>query len=287
MDGQSPAADWGFWSAGSSLPGVVDSMVGYAAQGFEPSIHRGLPSPHLTFVITFDEPVITGWSVEEASGRHATRIDVLTAGLHLAPAYIRQPPAQSGIQLALHPSAARMVFGLPASELCHASYDGCDVVGSEVIRLRNRLIETSDWASRFALVDRFLHERTEGRRPAGRIRPEIAEASCWLAAHHGAGRISEVADHVQLSQRQLHTLFTAEFGVGPKRFNRLLRFDRAKRLIARRIVQGKAGDLAGVAARCGYADQSHLVREFRSLAGTSPSRWVTQDPGGIAAGGYR
>lgn len=284
MGSPHPGPDWGFRTAGSLLPGI-GSMIGYDAQGFDAAIHRGLPSPYLTFIVTFDEPVITGWSVEDASGPNAARLDVLTAGLHLAPAYILQPPAQSGIQLAVQPSAARRVLGLPASELCHASHDGGDVVGPEVSRLRERLVETRDWPSRFALVDRFLQQRAERTQSLPSIRPELAEASCWLFRHQGAGRISDLADHIRLSRRQLHSLFTAEFGIGPKRFNRLLRFDRAKRLIARHAGQGNRADLAGVAARCGYADQSHLDREFGALAGISPSRWLSQDPGNIT-GGY-
>lgn len=284
MGDQHPGPAWGFQSADSLMPGVVASMIGYDARGFEVAIHRGLPSPYLTFIITFDEPVITGWSVEEASGRGAARLDVLTAGLHLAPAYILQPSAQSGIQLAVHPAAARLVLGLPASELCHASYDGSVVVGADVSRLRDRLVETPDWTSRFALVDQFLRQRADRAQTLPRTRPELVEALSWLFRHQGTGRISDLAQHVQLSQRQLHSLFTAEFGIGPKRFNRLLRFDRAKRLIARNG-QSDRGDLAGIAAHCGYADQSHLDREFGVLAGTSPSRWLAHDPGNIA-GGY-
>ena len=33
-------------------------------------------------------------------------------------------------------------------------------------------------------------------------------------------------------------------------------------------------ELAGIAADCGYADQAHMVREFRELAGNSPVGWA-------------
>jgi AraC-like DNA-binding protein len=278
---------WGFRHADALMPGVVASVVGYAADGIELSIHRGLPSPHLTVVITLDEPVITGWSIEEASGPQATCVDVVTAGLHTAPAYIRQPPAQSGIQLALYPSAARTILGLPAAELCQATYEGSDVVGPEISRLRDRLIETSDWTARFTVVQRFLQARTDRAEGRGSIRPEIVEAWTWLARHRGAGRISALAAHVLLSQRQLHSLFRAEFGLGPKGFNRLLRFQHAKQLITDDVGHQRKVDLAGIAARCGYADQAHLTRDFGSLVGTSPTRWLAEEFGTAAAGGYR
>src|SRR5699024_5739943 len=54
---------------------------------------------------------------------------------------------------------------------------------------------------------------------------------------------------------------------------RVLRFDRARRLIS-----AQAGSLAEISAVCGYADQSHLNRDFRRLAETTPGRWLQEDP---------
>ena len=46
-------------------------------------------------------------------------------------------------------------------------------------------------------------------------------------------------------------------------------------------------DLARLAAECGFADQSHLDREFRAFAGTSPSGWIAEEFPNIQAGGHR
>lgn len=279
MTGQDDRFDWGYRRADRIMPGVAASAVGYAARSVGTSLHRGLPSPHLTLVVTFDEPVVTAWSADRACGPEATRVDVVVAGLHLTPAYISQPPSQSGIELALHPSAARSVFGLPASELCCATYEGSDVIGPQISRLRERLIDSGDWSERFVLVRRFLQDRVDRADRSSGVRPEVAAAWSWLVRHHGTGRIDAVADHVALSPRRLHQLFTAEFGLGPKRFNRLLRFQRAKTLMADSVDHGRPVDLAGVAARCGYADQSHLTREFGSLVQVSPARWLAEEYG--------
>ena len=58
-------------------------------------------------------------------------------------------------------------------------------------------------------------------------------------------------------------------GLGPKSVSRIVRLNRA-------IAAAKAGDgWAGIAADCGYADQAHMVREFRELAGNSPVAWAS------------
>ncbi len=60
-------------------------------------------------------------------------------------------------------------------------------------------------------------------------------------------------------------------GLGVKTAGRVARFSRSTDLVR------SGRPLAEVAARCGYADQQHLSREWRGLAGTSPSRWLHDD----------
>ena len=65
----------------------------------------------------------------------------------------------------------------------------------------------------------------------------------------------------------LGDLVRAEIGVGPQEWRRLARFERSHALV-------RAGrPLVEVAATCGYADQSHLTREWVALAGCSPTAW--------------
>jgi AraC-like DNA-binding protein len=53
---------------------------------------------------------------------------------------------------------------------------------------------------------------------------------------------------------------------------RVLRFERARAELLR-----PGPRLADVAARCGYADQAHLSREWRELAGCTPSQWIAEE----------
>ena len=66
----------------------------------------------------------------------------------------------------------------------------------------------------------------------------------------------------------------------PKAYARLLRFQRATEA----LVAGGEPRLAEVAADCGYADQSHLNREFRALAGTTPFSFVQDMQAGETLG---
>jgi AraC-like DNA-binding protein len=71
------------------------------------------------------------------------------------------------------------------------------------------------------------------------------------------------------SHRRFIQLFRDAVGLAPKRFRRVTRFQRA--LDSLRIAP--EGGLASLALDLGYADQAHLTREFRAMAGLSPTAW--------------
>jgi len=90
-------------------------------------------------------------------------------------------------------------------------------------------------------------------------------------------------------ERRLERAFGHAVGLGPKALTRVLRFRHALRAIGR-VGRAPAG-WAAVAAAAGYADQSHLIREFKALAGVTPARYAAehravgfvQDPDGAPA----
>jgi transcriptional regulator GlxA family with amidase domain len=93
--------------------------------------------------------------------------------------------------------------------------------------------------------------------------------------------VSVLADEIGWSRRHFVARFRHHIGLAPKAAARVLRFTRAVRL----LTGGDAASISAVAAACGYADHSHLVRDFRDLAGCTPTALVNAqfpDGGGIA-----
>ncbi|WP_018655394.1 helix-turn-helix domain-containing protein [Actinomadura flavalba] len=263
--------------------GGIASAVGYRAAGLPETLHRGLPSPYLTFIFSLDGPVVGADDPAAVRGAGGFGCDVLVAGLHPRPTYVVQPERQSGVQLAVHPLAARALFGVRAADLGTGAVEAADLIGPGVTDVWERLREAPSWDAAFAVVDGFLRERSGARPP----RDELAEAWRWLAWHRGRGSVDGLARHVGLSARQLSTLFRRELGLGPKGVSRLMRFDAARQAIAAAVAAGREPALAGVAHRHGYCDQAHLAREFREFAGLAPSAWISEERRNIQAGGHR
>jgi AraC-like DNA-binding protein len=278
----------GYLRADRLLPGYLASAVGYRSDYQQPTLHRGLPSAHLTFIFSLADPVVTGWTPEHARSSSPFRNHVLVGGLHQVPAYVVPDERQRGVQMSVHPLAARALFGAPARELSALVTDGPDVLGADAERVRGRMRDESSWPARFTILQDYLRDRVEarpGRRE--RVRPELVEAWRWLAWHRGTGSMDGLAAHVHLSPRHLRTLFTREVGLGPKQVSRLMRFAHATSRIAYAVADHRAPDLAGVAAQCGYFDHAHLDRDFAQFAGISPRGWVAEERRNIQDGGHR
>jgi AraC-like DNA-binding protein len=247
-------------------PYVVD-LSGYAYGGDPPDLHRGLPSRHLTLVITLDEPLGIAWP-----GAPVEKFDALVGGLHSTAVHVGATPSRSGVQLALTPAAARVLLGLPAVELASTVVGLDDLLGRPARVLTEQLREAPTWDARFDLLERLFLERWTDD-AAHETRPEVGWAWRRLCKTGGAIGVQQLATEVGWSRRHLTDRFTAEFGLAPKVAARVLRFERA----VGRLRRQPATRLAELSATFGYADQAHLTREWQAIAGCTPRQWMVEE----------
>lgn len=84
--------------------------------------------------------------------------------------------------------------------------------------------------------------------------------------------IAALAHNVNLSERQFGRVFRQIVGLSPKQFSRIARLNRTLNS-ADYTIYGLS--LEQLAARYGYHDPSHLIREFQELADMSPVDYFT------------
>lgn len=107
---------------------------------------------------------------------------------------------------------------------------------------------------------------------AGRVRPEETRLNDWpdqladALSTDPALSITDWANRMGLNPASVSRGFRRCFGVSPKSFRREARTRNA--LCA---ITGTREQLAHVAADCGFADQAHLSRACRELAGVTPA----------------
>lgn len=174
-----------------------------------------------------------------------------------------------GIQIDLTPPGAHVILGLPMSELANRVVHLEDVLGADAERLTSRLYELPTWDQRFDLLDDVLSARLASARPPS---PDVAWAWRRLLESSGGVEIRALTDTLGCSRRHLVSRFNEQVGLPPKTVARILRFNRVIRLLLR----DDGSRFAEIAHRCGYYDQSHLNRDFRELAGVTPSEFLSQ-----------
>jgi AraC-like DNA-binding protein len=171
--------------------------------------------------------------VEAAGGPTVRQPLAMVVGPSTAPVTVRPTGAVDLVGVRLQPWAAACVLGLPVAEL----RGRVDALG-DVTRLP------------------ALHELAERLAAAGAGEREARVSDALLRAARGG-----------LTARSVQRLFATDVGLTPKELLRIARVQRA--LALARSAPGLPW--AAIAARAGYYDQPHLVREFRALVGCPPS----------------
>ncbi|MEU7815917.1 AraC family transcriptional regulator [Pseudonocardia sp. NPDC049154] len=197
------------------------------------------------------------------------------AGMQTAAVHTEFRGHQHGVQVDLTPLGVFVLLGRPTAELTGAVPALDELDDPALAALPDRLAAEPDWPARFAHVEAFL----AGRLLADTARtpdPEVTWAWRRLVRRAGLVGIADLAAETGWSRRHLLDRFRAQVGLAPKTAARVLRFERAAGLVVGGGPFGAPGpqpDLATVAAECGYADQAHLTREFRALAGVTPTAY--------------
>ena len=252
--------EWVAARPGATVRGAVRSYTGYREQTEAPQRRTEVPSGQVTLVLGFED----GFSAEpvRASGSFSP-FTSFVAGLHHGLAGTKHGGRQSGLQVRLDPLGAYSLLGVPMHELGDRVVELSDVLGADAERWSACLLATRCWEDRFDLLEQLLHARmAAGPRPS----PQVAWA--WKVMRRAGGdvRILDLAKSAGCSHRHLVARFREQVGTTPKAAARILRYERASRLLAR----GEATP-AQVSTACRDADQSHLTREFTRLAGTTPA----------------
>lgn len=132
-----------------------------------------------------------------------------------------------------------------------------------------RFVLDPDWCAGFTATANPAEHLIESVRAlasaASEPDPVVMAAVRTLLATGGAEPIARLSFASGLSARQFRRRFTEAVGLSPKELARLRRI---RAVAAAAVMEG--GSWAEAAAEHGFADQAHLVREFRSLLGRAP-----------------
>ena len=147
--------------------------------------------------------------------------------------------------------------------------DLCDIIGRPVKILHSQLLETIEPDKRIALIEKFLLERLAGNEKKIFRIDKVANILTSIKNNFAENNISNIASAHGITPRYLHKLIYQHTGLSPTSFNKIIRFQLSLKLITK-----NNQPLTSIAYDCGYFDQSHFIRDFKSFTGVTPSAYL-------------
>lgn len=231
-----------------ALRGMIDSFALLEGRDHDGQLHEVLPKSNFRLVFT----------INSTSGGLA----------FLGPnTKMRTYPLQDYFVVHFHPGLMPRMVDVKPTELTETFIPLKDVLGTSAAAL----IETIQTSNSLENRQRFMEDffRKSGLDNVFHYGPHLV-AVRLIRTCEGRITVNALASGLRTTVRTLERIFMEHVGLPPKKFIRLIRFQHALQTIRR---NGSSTGMADLAYACGFTDQSHLIKEFRSFAHRPPGRF--------------
>ena len=144
-----------------------------------------------------------------------------------------------------------------------------EIVGEELYDLRNDMKASDNTEEKFRLIEQWLMERFDANKtPPG----DIVQFVDRLQAEP-VNSLNELIAGYPASQKTLIAEFKKFVGLTPKYYQRILRFND----LLKRLKNKEEVSWTEIAHDCGYFDQSHFIKEFKTFTGKTPTDYTRED----------
>jgi len=244
---------------GPPLDGLVRAITYQAGEQPRTSVEKILPGPGASLWINLNRDEFRSF---DEFGRVVRVPGAMLAGPASRAAVIEFEQGRAHISVTFALGAAGCFFVPPLDVTRDLQVPLGEVWGRTGAAVRERVLEAATPQDALAVVEGVLLAALTG------LRDHLVVTACEALSAGTA--VGKVAADLGVLPRTLRRRFTAQVGLSPKRFARVQRLQR----VVRDLDGRSSVDWAGVAARHGYADQPHLVGEFRQLVGVTPTEYL-------------
>lgn len=195
--------------------------------------------------------------------------DYTIIGLYTRPYEVRFFHYVKVFGIRFKPEGIYNLFGVPASEFKESYEDMELVLGGRFKEYCHRLRETKRVESKLKLSEEYLLSKASEQQLDLTYLNRAAELIRKSDTFH---KIDDLSGKVYISLRQLEREFLHKIGITPKNYMRLARLNE----VHRKLEQGNTLKFTDVAFECGYADQAHFIRDFKTFMGVKPTVFMKE-----------
>jgi AraC-like DNA-binding protein len=241
---------------------TVETKPGERAVEVEPVLPDGCPELVMQFGAPFER-----LSDGAPSERQA---DILFAGQLTGQLALRPTGVVATLGVRFRPAGAAAVLHMPQQPLAGTT-PGVGALDGRLLQaltlIRDSAASPDDAIDKIqsCLLARLDEDWQDSR---------VLAAVDAIRRSGGQAPIDLIAARLGMTRRHLERVFATLVGISPKRLARIVRFQRALRMLHARLEKPGRGQPPGTgvmtAVECGYADQPHFIRDFTELAGCPP-----------------
>jgi AraC-like DNA-binding protein len=210
-------------------------------------VHRVLPDGRIDFLFDFRRTP------------KAVLVGTMTRCL-----LVGSEPDEDFLGVRFRPGGAAALLGRSMASFTNRQPLLVDLLGRGIEKLANAMARSAPEKRLDVLFDELVERAQRAAAPSA----VASAAAARLDELHGVISVYDLARGLGVTRQHLTRRFHATVGIGPKTYARVMRFQAARAY----ALSGQVVDWADIAGCSGYADQSHLIAEFRRFAGLTPRR---------------
>jgi AraC-like DNA-binding protein len=187
------------------------------------------------------------------------------SGLNTRPYDCMIDPSINILGVSFHPHGLKAIFGIDTNELVDQLPDISTFVSPNYIE---RILEAGSVTEKIRILcDLFTRQLlfNQAKQP-------LIEHEAWQIILTGTDEMAvlKLSRYFNLSTRQIQRVFRSNFGLSPKQFLQINRFEKAVDLLRTE----PCSTLLDIAYELQYSDSSHFIKEFKKFSGQSPSDYL-------------
>jgi methylphosphotriester-DNA--protein-cysteine methyltransferase len=232
------------------------------------SLERLLPDGAIELILDLTEGP-KRWLDPERDPRPRSVQRSWISGQHSRHILIETTESSSMMGVRFRPGGAHPFLDVPVSELNDSVVEMECLWGARAHELRERILGARSIEERFRHLERALLERGQGRLESD---PYLSHALSRIAMPGERPSIRSLARELGFSQKWLVRRFLERVGLKPKAFARVMRFQ----CVLQKLERESRVSWSFLAQEAGYFDQAHFIRDFETLSGLTPSRYLVE-----------
>lgn len=186
------------------------------------------------------------------------------------PARVQSTGNVETIVVVFYPHAIGTVFNIPLSSFYNEEIDGYSLGDKTLNALADDVLNAEDSTEAIKMIEKCLWSRLAESEIYNFKRVGVSLTQLFSDKSISVESMAQIAC---LSRKQFDRVFFKAVGMKPKEYSSVVRFQKSLWLM-----QNGNRDFADIAYSCGYADQSHFIRECRRYSGTTPVELLKTQP---------